>query len=433
MTDVHRIDYCDKLTVDLLDLIATLPRQPILSITDFPLEPYPRKSFPDAYPDVAAKVLVSASSIRHLAFREGLDGWASGHQISTTLEDLQCIMLTFPKLESLSLMIQPRCTFALKHFTVDHHENEVRHLSSGLQLRELRIGGCVSSEIKEECLRLMTAFNWSSIEKLKLSGGGLAELLLPRYGAEMTSLRSLHISLPPWVRSPRIAPEHSRLAVTNFLTTRSLVELELDGLNEDFPLRLVASTKLRKLRIHSWESKRDMAQANLITAPEIRELAELAPNLEHLMFDVGHVGKLWQPTAIPGVDVDVHLYQIFDALSQLRHLKILHFFPRYFRRPENGRVVWQQAIEDDGQAVRIFKHLKAIRPSLELLLLSSDNHVARMASIDPMSWIVCPLGETILLRVRQANKDYEQKQIWQGERRLRTEIRRYPSLQPPVF
>ena len=423
ITDVYRFDYYfRKVIVDLLCFIGALPKQPLISVEDFPRECIST----DVRADRVVQTLMSVPTIKHLGFQDRVNPWVSVHKKTTTLEDLQGIMVTCPKLESLSLTIQPQCTFALKHRTVDYHEynGKQRNVSSQLQLRELQLGCCVSSKNEEDCLIFLTAFDWSSIEKLTLFGGGLAELLLPRYGAEMTSLRSLCIRIFPRAQSLSRAPEQSLLAVSNFLATKSLVELELDGFSKELPLRLVASTKLRKLRLHSWETDPDTAQANLRSALDIRELAKLAPNLEHLMLDVGNIGKLWQSTAILGVDVDVHLYQIFDALSQLRHLKILHFFPRYFSHYVSGRAVWQQAIEDDGQAVRIFKHLKAMRPSLELLILSSDSPVARAADIDPMSWAVCPLGDTILLRVRQAKKDYEQKQIWQGQWRLRTEIRR---------
>jgi hypothetical protein len=350
-----------------------------------------------------------------------------------TLEDLQDIMVTCPNLESLSMMIEARYAVSTKHRSVEHQQYDAKqcNASSFLRLRELHLSGEVSIRSEEACLAFLTAFQWSTLKRLTLSGSRLAELLLSQFGAEMTSLRSLRIAVfPPQHHFFWTAPEQNLSAISEFLATKCLMELELDGFSKDLPIKLAASPKLRKLRLHSWEVDPAGAQANLKSAHDIREIAALAPNLEHLMLDVAQVSKLWHPTAIPGVDVDVHVYQIFDALSQLTQLKILHLFPRFCTLDDNGRASWQQAIEDDGQAVRIFKHLKAMQSSLELLILSSDNVVARVADIDPMRWTVCQVGETILLRVRQANKEYEQQQIWQGQRRLRTEIKRHSYFDP---
>jgi hypothetical protein len=300
-------------------------------------------------------------------------------------------------------------------------------------VKTLQVNGCMNLSRRDEaeCLFLFRDFKWSSMEKLALASDFLTEVLLPRIADRLIKLRSLRISVYP---SPGegiwVASQETLRALSGFLSTKPLVELELDGFTKDVPMRLIASPQLRKLRLHSWEIDPAVAQANLRSAQDIRELAELAPNLEHLMLDVAHVGKLWHPTAIPGVDVDVHLYQVLDALCKFSRLKILHLFPRYSSPHEDVHGLWKQALEDDGQAVQIFKHLKAIQPSLELLILSSDNIVARFSDIDPMTWTVCQLGDSILLRVRQANKDYEQKQIWHGQRRLRTEIKRYSYSKP---
>ena len=416
------------MTLDLLTFIGSLQRQPQVSVNSFSAQ-----RFSDICDDDAGKVLRSVPTIKHLSFGNSLLALDSGSQGILTLEHLQDIMETCPKLESLSLMSETRSAVANRHRKVDHNQYDAnqRNASSFLQLRELHLSGEESIRTKEACLVFLRAFQWSRLERLAISGGSLAELILSRFGAEMTSLRSLRVAVFP---SPTTfswtAPEQTHSAVSEFLATKSLMELELDGFSKDLPMELAASTKLRKLRLHSWEADSAGAQAHLRSAHEIRAITALAPNLEHLMLDVGSVSKLWHPTAIPGVDLDVNVYQMFDALSQLTRLKILHLFPRYCTLDDNGRNSWKQAIEDDGQAVRIFKHLKAIQPSLELLILSIDNVIARLADIDPMRWSVCQIGKTILLRVRQANKEYEQQQIWQGQRRLRTEIKRYSYSDP---
>ena len=422
IADLHSVDYCGKVTLRLLCSIGNLQRPPWVSVKNFSLE-----GLSDIGDTEAVNILCSVPAIKHLGFRETRQLRWVGSQELLTPEDVHGIMMICPNLESLDLMIEPRRALAIKHPSVDHHAYDLKQSNAGsfLQLKELQLSGSVFTRNQEDCLRLLTAFSWPSMERLSLSGGSLIECLLPRFGAELTSLRSLRITFfPLHSNGSWAAPEQTLSAVSEFLATKSMVELELDGFGKDLPIRFVASMKLRKLRLHQCEIGATSAQVNLRSAHEIRELAKMAPNVEHLMLDVGQISKLWHPTAIPGVDVDVHLYQIFDALSTLPHLKILHLFPRFCTHNDNGRVLWRQAIEDDGQAVRIFKHLKAIHSSIEVLILSSDNVVARLADIDPMSWTVCQIGDTILLRVRQANKDYEQKQIWQGQRRLRTEIKR---------
>ncbi|ERF73127.1 hypothetical protein EPUS_09125 [Endocarpon pusillum Z07020] len=333
-------------------------------------------------------------------------------------------------LMSLDLVVPPQRTVPLKRERPEFSHFSLNGTTASClpPLKELRLNVNPRRIMvqEDECLNLLAGFQWSSIEKLDISSDRLTETLLPRFGAEMVKLQSLSIIVLYLKRNGLwAASEQSLLAVSDLLAKRSFVELELDGFNKTLPIRHVASVHLRKLRLHMIELDHTIARANLRSAAEIQELAELAPNLEHLMLDVAHVGKLWHPSAIPGVDVDVHLYQVLGAFSKFRHLKTLRLFPRYYCADENGQGLWQQAIDDDGQAVRIFKYLKSISPSLELLVLSSDHLVAQFADIDPMSWTVCQFGDCILLRLQQANKNYEQKQIWQGQRRLRTEIKRY--------
>ncbi len=435
MTDLDRLDYFDETTLDLSNLIGSLQRQPILAIKDFCLNGSSK-----VHCDDTMKAL-SSLTVRSLSFRcinQGIMRLGSQWREVPTLEDVKGLLVACPNLESLSLTFQPQCPHLVSHnmdycYRYNRNGDDARRLS---RLKELHLNGTPGMSIvnEEHCLSFLTAFQWSSIEKLSISNERLVEILLPRFGNMMDKLRSLRVSLfCSKMYKTLAASEQAALALSKFLATKSLVELELDGFTKDsIPVYLVGSLRLRKLRLHMWEKDPATAQANLRSAKDIRKLAELAPNLEHLMLDIGRVGKLWHPTAIPGVDVDVHPYQVFDALSKFSRLKVLHLFPRFHAGDPNGQGSFQQAIQDDGQAVQIFKHLKAMRPSLELLILSSDTVVAwfAFADVDPMSWKVCQWGDNILLRVRQANKDYEQKQIWQGQRRLRTEINRYSYCKP---
>jgi hypothetical protein len=88
---------------------------------------------------------------------------------------------------------------------------------------------------------------------------------------------------------------------------------------------------------------------------------------------------------------------------------------------------------DDGQAIKIFNHVKSQCPTLEELAISTDNEFAlgtRDADFYPMSWIMHALGAHTILVTRQAWRDYEQRQFWVEERHLTTEIRRFAYTKP---
>jgi len=83
--------------------------------------------------------------------------------------------------------------------------------------------------------------------------------------------------------------------------------------------------------------------------------------------------------------------------------------------------------------VRLFRHLKGKNKSLRMLDISSDNHVAQLVvDFEPMSWNLKTASDTVVLTVHQAHQNYEQRQIWAGDRRLRTEIRRFTYRKPYV-
>jgi hypothetical protein len=430
--DAGRLDYFGGAVQDLLRLIGSLQRRPTIDISEFSLKDVSNAQFNETLQ------VLSSLSIRSLTFRQlrsRIPFSAPNYQEFMNSEGVQAIMSACPNLESLSMMTQPQSVLT----TTDCNSNRYMYNLNGdyadclPPVKELSLNGYLASgsRTEEEWLSSMTAFQWSSIERLSICNDRLAEVLLPQFGDNMVNLQCLCVSAA-WSPSRRkwTASDQAVSVVSRFLENKSFVELELNGFGKDLSMKRIASTRLRKLRLHMWEKDKVTAQANLMSAKDLQELAALAPNLEHLMFDIAYVGKLWHPTAISGVDVDVQLYQVFYALSKFSRLKKLHLFPRFSNPYENGEGFWRQAIEDDGQAVQIFKHLKVIRPSLELLILSSDNVVARIGEFEPMSWKVCQLGGNVLLRVRQGFKNYEQRQIWHGQRRLRTEIVRYSYFKP---
>lgn len=402
-----------------MGLVNSLENPPRIAINDFFLGDFSKAHRPEV-----VEALQSSPTIRSLNCRPIMQDGLSDGNVIPKLQHIWRTVSFCRHLQSLTLTFLP-CSPHLRAPWISKSnsskwDGNCRHIL--LPIRELHIDGWLNlpEGNTQDGLEFLKAVPWPSIKKMTLSGD-LVGVTLPRFGDELVSLRSL--CLRSGVRSDS---KNALPAVSNFLATKPLVELELDGFSNDLSIEVIANAQLRKLRLHTWETAYLGGPSRLRPAKDIRKCAELAPNLEHFMLDVARVGKLWHPTAIPGVDVDVQVYQILDALSRFSRLKILHLFPRFHSGNGSHPGMWKQAMEDEAQAVRIFRHMKSIQPRLELLVISSDNIVATLNEIDPMSWTVCSFGDYILVRVWQANKDYEQRQIWQGQRRLRTETKRYP-------
>jgi hypothetical protein len=304
--------------------------------------------------------------------------------------------------------------------------------------------------IDERTTRFLTTIPWSRLRRLSLTGNALIEEILEVVIKSSSSLRSLHLKvMSPWfMPSSRRYPLHdhhdfsshypliwsaSRNAAAQaalFLERHPLEELMLEGFDMAPFFRRILYPELQKLKLHVCELLSASSRMKYLQAADLQALVGQAPNLEHLEVDVGRIANLWHTTAVPGVDVDVRIYQVLDAITTLPHLKRLRLFPQYCEEDNYLESKLTQPLTDDA-AVRLFRRLKEKSASLETLAISSDNHVANyITDFDPMSWELRAAGERIILTVRQANHDYEQKQVWVGERRLTTEIKRFSYQKP---
>lgn len=151
-----------------------------------------------------------------------------------------------------------------------------------------------------------------------------------------------------------------------------------------------------------------------------------SPSLAHLEMNIGDVDKLWNPTAVLGVDVDVGIYSLLKQIAAFPRLTFLRLIVPYFDL--FGHALWSSGhpLTDDGQAVRIFQALRSLGSRVQRLLISPDPEMLDEWSpreTDPMAWEVRGLGDKVLLVVRQRGKDYEHRQVWSGQRRLRTSIK----------
>ncbi|KKY21373.1 hypothetical protein UCRPC4_g03811 [Phaeomoniella chlamydospora] len=353
-------------------------------------------------------------------------------------------------------------------------------------LAELFLEGLLGTEILSEpdhSVRLrervtfLNNIQWHALRSLTLSGGLSIERFLTHYADKLSSVR--HISL--WVfndtsnSDPFGEYEAGVKATAHFLSTspsaENLTALELRGYSVRFPMTSITSPKLRSLRFYNYESS---SQTFPIIRPasDIRHLSQQCPLINYLAIDFPEMRNLFHPTAIPGVDAEISVYPFLQALSEFPKLTHLHLFPPYTRTTSNY-TTYTQPFTDDDLAIKLFKHIKTQQslykkslipstppplfspnnlhthtrtrttrtpspptptplplPTLTHLHLSPTNIFTKFISssdFDAQSWFVTEApsnSNRFFMTLRQAGKEYEQRQVWEGERRLRTEIRR---------
>ena len=348
-------------------------------------------------------------------------------------------------LRSLALVIETDKLISSKSFSQRASTiPDTDHAMPSLQEVHLDLPVSRSSTLDEGVVRFLDGITWSRLQRLSLRGNALIEEVLQAFSALLVSLHCLHLEAVRWLPTD---PSHlrdflnkdltgrwsaSKTAVartSSFIREHAFEELKLEGFDIRLCVPNILSPKLRKLKLHMCELLPILARGGWA---QLQLLSELAPNIEHLEIDVGRIGNLWQATAVPGVDVDVQIYRVLDAITALSHLRSLRLFPQYREGDDYYDSRLTQPLTDDA-AVRLFQKLIEKSSSLETLAISSDNHVAdNKDDFDPMSWELRAAGDKIILTVRQANHDYEQRQVWVGERRLTTEIKRLSYRKPYI-
>ncbi|KPI38714.1 uncharacterized protein AB675_5751 [Cyphellophora attinorum] len=240
-----------------------------------------------------------------------------------------------------------------------------------------------------------------------------------------------------------------RVATTNdnfkidFASLPRLRSLHIEGIRRQIPIENIVGTSLTSLTLHRHPRPNYPDKAVLQRSPgDLAKLAILAPQLRCLQLDIGNISKLWNSTSVPGVDVDVELYSWFAALADLKHLRTLRLFPPY----KSANVftaqgpLQKQPLDSDSDAVAMFLRLRAQNASLNTLVISPSDHefhmpanveyhrrhdhLRRRNDFHAMAWEMYAWGESTILTTRQARKRYCQRQVWVGNRRLRSEILR---------
>ncbi|OAP59189.1 hypothetical protein AYL99_06487 [Fonsecaea erecta] len=233
--------------------------------------------------------------------------------------------------------------------------------------------------------------------------------------------RCLHVESRPF----GLPNDTRRPFVIDFTQLTELRELEIDGICNHIPIADLVGSNLRRLRLHCAEYPSSVqSKQSQRTHTDILTAAKLAPKLERLELDVGYLEHLWHPTAIPAVDVQVEQYAFLNALTKFQHLRFLRLFPPFTARSylrTESRLEPRLPVSDD-QAIRIFERLHSECPSLQLLSIAA---VPSFVDVNTMYWEVTRLGVQTVLETGHRARNYKNRQIWIGQRRIRSEIKRF--------
>ena len=175
-----------------------------------------------------------------------------------------------------------------------------------------------------------------------------------------------------------------------------------------------------------------------LTPYNLNWIAKTCPHLECLELDIGALTNLWHPTAVAGVDIDMDVYRMLDALSKFKNLRRLRLFPSYWES-RAGYLYFAQPV-DDMQAIKIFDHIRRICPSLQLLIISNTrfdymarNGFSARGLSEPIKWTVRATGtcgQRMLLITEEAKRQYRLEQIWEGARKLTMKTVRHNTSRP---
>ncbi|KIX06215.1 uncharacterized protein Z518_04190 [Rhinocladiella mackenziei CBS 650.93] len=212
----------------------------------------------------------------------------------------------------------------------------------------------------------------------------------------------------------------------DFTKMPQLRELEIEGICNHIPIEKLTGPNLRYLRLHSddhtWSVGRSESQR---THTDILTIAKISPHLERLELDIGRIDNLWHPAAIPGVDVDMEQYAFLNAISKFPRLRIVGLFPPFLvregPRDAQGDVRPVVPVSDD-QAIRVFEYLRMGCSSLQMLRIAAS---PIFTSISTMCWEVKRLGDKTILTTKHRNKNYQDRQVWIGQRKISSRIHRF--------
>ncbi len=319
-------------------------------------------------------------------------------------------------------------------------------LNSLVDLKELWCGSYTDLRHQPIWRDLCQIVPWTKLRRLRMHGP-LIQQRLHDVGSQLKALGEL--CLHAW--NPTTFHENCAYHRPSIFTDVNYPFFDLDvasmprlralyihGICNHIPVQNIVAPGLKTLRLHKAHAEYsvDNAQSQRSSA-DVFKIARIAPHLQVLELDIGHIMNLWHPTAIPGVDVDMEQYRFLAALSSFKALRALRLFPPY-----RTQVVSQSGSRLDGgysqplldtQAIRLFNYVRTCCPTLELLsITASDMQPINSTNFDPMNWEIRPWGDKTLMVTRQLRKNYELRQLWVGERRLTMETRGHQHYKLPM-
>ncbi|RMZ86910.1 hypothetical protein DV736_g5859, partial [Chaetothyriales sp. CBS 134916] len=290
---------------------------------------------------------------------------------------------------------------------------------------------------------LLPMIPWSNLKRLHIQGSAIRTIfhsILPR----LSSLRNLHLGADrflsfhyncPYVRNPISSKSAQALFEIDFTSIPRLHSLSIEGMCSHVPIMNVVCPSLRSLKLHRpylpYPSVSVGGASGQRTPADLLKIARIAPCIERLGLDIGSIENLWHPTAIPGINVDPKLYSFLATLSNFHHLRTLYLFPPHLD-PDSGSTLTTTSslyclqLCSDQQVIRLFNHLRQQNRKLSMLMISPALMETTLLYNKPIArtWEVRSWGEKTLLVTRQMGNDYELRQMWIGERKLSSEVKR---------
>lgn len=291
---------------------------------------------------------------------------------------------------------------------------QIQDISNFSRLRELHLK---SNQVESTWLKPLAEglCELKTLSRLSLVGSGLCSAVLTVIN-RMTSLEALRLN------STMDRIFHAHLHNHDFeglpyLRLPRLKSLEIRYISRYLSIDHIVPHGLTHLKIEYHNRNERLASYDL------RYIAKIAPDLECLEMNCGPLANLWHPTAIAGVDVDMDVYGLLDAVSLFRSLRRLRLFPSYWQSRQ-GYLHFVQPVADE-QAVRIYNHLQLKCHNLQNLIISCSylslaaaNGALSRGRTVPIKWDVRSNGSRTLLKTHEAGKDYHLDQVWEGDRRL---------------
>lgn len=357
---------------------------------------------------------------------------------------------SFNSISALRLRLSPpavailRDVPMLEELTLDMEDGDEFEYFASPSLRHSLPGPLLSDQLLRLCIHHVDLISKMRPFNLPLTRLRCLRICPSPEPAVLRAGTAYHQGCGPGTATP--SDNEPDLFSIDFSCLPALTELELGDICNHVPIMHLVSPTLRALLLLSnsrnLATLRSRAQR---TPADLVLMAQIAPSIRRLELDIGSITNLWHSTSIPGVNVDVELYSFLATLSHFKALHTLTLFPPYFEKSIGATQRGLTFVEErqpttDPDAVAMFDRLRFQIPTLHTLSIVSSTHVfsttnhalvhnpapthASTGDFHDMRWHMTRWGDKTILLTRQATRNYAQRQIWVGQRRLTTSILR---------